>query len=403
MSLTRGIQIAMLNLVIVGVIGCVLRYTFLHPVAGINYGYLLHAHSHLAFLGWVFMALYILLIHAYLPSGIQNRKYVNLFIILQIANLGMLVTFPVMGYAAWSIAFSAVHAVAAIVFARIFSREVQAIMPPKHKMSFKFIQWALILMVISNLAPFALGPVSAIQGKTDLYYSLIYFYLHFQYNGWFTFALLGLVLWQLERRGTHTQTKLIKAGFVMKLVAVFPSYILSVLWTAPNLLWYILGGLAALIQLIGLVCIIYFVIQEVAKSHLADSLVQRILIWIGILAIVGQHLLMLLSAIPALSNLAFSRNIVIAYLHMVLIGFVSVWLLFFFLKQGFVKESLITRVGLALFLMAFVATELVLVFQVHIIEASRWLFYLAIIQLSGILCLTANVKKINRHAAEVSY
>lgn len=403
MSLTRGIQIAMLNLVIVGVIGCVLRYTFLHPVAGINYGYLLHAHSHLAFLGWVFMALYILLIHAYLPSGMQNRKYVNLFIILQIANLGMLVTFPVMGYAAWSIAFSAVHAVVAIVFARIFSREVQAILPPRHKMSFKFIQWALILMVISNLAPFALGPVSAIQGKTDLYYSLIYFYLHFQYNGWFTFALLGLVLWQLERRGTHTQTKLIKAGFVMKLVAVFPSYILSVLWTEPNLLWYILGGLAALIQLIGLVCIIYFVIQEVAKSHLADSLVQRILIWIGILAIVGQHLLMLLSAIPALSNLAFSRNIVIAYLHMVLIGFVSVWLLFFFLKQGFVKESLITRVGLAFFLMAFVATELVLVFQVHIIEASRWLFYLAIIQLSGILCLTANVKKINRHAAEVSY
>lgn len=403
MSLTRGIQIAMLNLVIVGVIGCVLRYTFLHPVAGINYGYLLHAHSHLAFLGWVFMALYILLIHAYLPSGMQNRKYVNLFIILQIANLGMLVTFPVMGYAAWSIAFSAVHAVVAIVFARIFSREVQAILPPRHKMSFKFIQWALILMVISNLAPFALGPVSAIQGKTDLYYSLIYFYLHFQYNGWFTFALLGLVLWQLERRGTHTQTKLIKAGFVMKLVAVFPSYILSVLWTEPNLLWYILGGLAALIQLIGLVCIIYFVIQEVAKSHLADSLVQRILIWIGILAIVGQHLLMLLSAIPALSNLAFSRNIVIAYLHMVLIGFVSVWLLFFFLKQGFVKESLITRVGLAFFLMAFVATELLLVFQVHIIEASRWLFYLAIIQLSGILCLTANVKKINRHAAEVSY
>ena len=403
MNSTRGIQVTMLNLTLVGVIGCVLRYTFLHPVTGINYGYLLHAHSHLAFLGWVFMALYVLLIYAYLPSGMQKRKYINLFIVLQIANLGMLVTFPIMGYAAGSIVFSAVHAITAIGFAWVFSREVQVTLSSRHEMSFKFIQWALILMLVSNLAPFALGPVSAIQGKTDLYYSLIYFYLHFQYNGWFTFVLLGLVLWQLERRGANTQTRLIKAGFAMKLVAVFPSYILSVLWTEPNLLWYVLGGLAALIQLIGLVCIIYFVVQEMAKSHLADSLVQRILIWIGILAIVGQHLLMLLSAIPALSSLAFSRNIVIAYLHMVLIGFVSVWLLFFFLKQGFVKENLITRIGLALFLVAFVTTELVLVFQVYITEASRWLFYLAIIQLSGILCLTANVKKINRHVAEGSY
>ena len=119
-------------------------------------------------------------------------------------------------------------------------------------------------MFISNLAPFALGPVSAIQGKTDLYYSLIYFYLHFQYNGWFTFALLGLILWMLETNGADTKTKLIKIGFLMKLVAVFPTYILSVLWTEPNWLWYWIGGLAGLIQLIGLGCIMHSVIPKLS-------------------------------------------------------------------------------------------------------------------------------------------
>lgn len=403
-NISRGVQVAMFNLVIVGAIGCILRYTFLRPISGVNYGYVLHAHSHLAFLGWVFMALFVLLVSAYLPTdALKKRKYVVLFIILQLANLGMLVTFPIMGYAAWSIGFSTIHAVAAVIFAWKFAKEVQARQEKKTVISSRFIKWALILMFVSNLAPMALGPVAALQGKSDLYYSIIYFYLHFQYNGWFTFALLGLVLQQLERRGVNTQSKLIKTGLTLKLLAIFPAYVLSVLWSEPNLVWYFIGGLAALIQLIGLICILYFIVREIVYLQLANSLAQRILFWMGIIAVGIQHLLMLLSSVPSLNNLAFSRNIVIAYLHLVLIGFVTVWLIYLCLKQGFVKGGTVTHIGLSFFLLAFFATELILVFQVHITEASRWLFYLAITQLCGILCIAVNTIKIDRHVKELSY
>ncbi|MEQ9209304.1 MAG: hypothetical protein RLN96_05605, partial [Pseudomonadales bacterium] len=126
-------------------------------------------------------------------------------------------------------------------------------------------------MFISNLAPFALGPVSATQGKTDLYYSLIYFYLHFQYNGWFTFVLLGLLLHQLEMQGVNTDHKLVKLGFLLKLLAVFPAYLLSVLWTSPGLIWNILGGVAAITQLVGLVLILVFVMRYLSVLFGAHS------------------------------------------------------------------------------------------------------------------------------------
>ena len=161
MNLSRSTYIIILNLILVGIIGCFLRFYFLHPVAGINYGYVLHAHSHLAFLGWVFMALYVLIIYAYLPREIQKTgTFSILFILLQLANLGMLFTFPFMGYALWSILFSAMHAITAMVFAGLFIRKARLALPEKHQLSFLFIKWGLILMVISNLAPFEIGRAS---------------------------------------------------------------------------------------------------------------------------------------------------------------------------------------------------------------------------------------------------
>ena len=393
MSLTKGIHIAIFNLVIVVIVGCFLRYLFLQPASLINYSYVLHAHSHLAFLGWVFMALYVLLVYAYLPSVfLKSGKFLVMFVVLQLANLGMLVTFPFMGYALWSIVFSALHAITAMIFAWVFIKEASSRCSLKHKMSFLFIKSALVLMVLSNFAPFALGPISATQGKSDLYYLLIYFYLHFQYNGWFTFALLGLVLWQLEVNGVNTKSRLVRAGFVLKFIAVFPAYILSSLWIEPDRMWYVVGGLSAAVQLIGLVSVGCFVIQNRTALSLQSSSIMRVLFWVGILAVGLQHVLMLLSAIPALANLAFARNIVIAYLHMVLLGFVTAWLFFILVKIQVIQLTLSAKAGFWLFLVALAATELVLVFQGHIMSSTHWLFYLALAQLCGVVSIAFNVK-----------
>lgn len=394
MLVVNGIRIAFFNLLVVAAIGCLLRYSFLNPIGGLNYSYVLHAHSHLAFLGWVFMALYVLIVHTYGPiEKTRLKKYIVIFAVLQVANLGMLFTFPFTGYALWSIIFSAMHALVTMIFAWIFIKEAGLGLKDRHRPSFQFVKWGLILMFISNLAPFALGPVSAMQGKSDLYYSLIYFYLHFQYNGWFTFALIGLLVYQLEKEGVNTSAKLLRTGFRMKLIAIFPAYILSLLWTGPNVAWYLIGGLAAMTQLIGLTLILVFVFQHIKFLFRGHSDLMKALFWVGVLAIGLQHVLMLLSSFPSLAGLAFAKNIVIAYLHMVLIGFVTIWIFYHILNLGILKENISSRLGFGFFLSAFIATELILIFQGFVDQATGWLFSFALVQLLALIIISLSVKK----------
>lgn len=403
MNLSRGNQIAIFNLLIVGIIGSLMRFYLVHPIQGFNFQFVLHGHSHLAFLGWVFMALFVLLAYAYLPpEKLKSGKYPLLFMILQIANLGMLATFPWTGYAFWSIVFSTIHAVSTIYFAWIFIKDVQPNLPQIQQVSFQFVKWALILMMVSNLAPFALGPISVIQGKNDLYHLVIYFYLHFQYNGWFTFALLGLILWLLERSGVSTQSKAVKWGFKLKLVAVFPAYILSTLWTESGIEWNFLAGIVAFVQLMGLAYLLSFIFRHLGFLIFPDSLVQKVLLYCGILAISIQHILMFLSAFPVLDNLAFSRPIVIAYLHLVLVGFVSFWLFFFFLKLKFIHESIPAKFGFYIFLGAFLGTELILVFPSIVSNSILILFVFAVIQVLGILCVLFNTQKVKSHEKAIA-
>ncbi len=389
-----GIRIAFFNLLVVAIVGCLLRFFFVYPLPGFNYGYVLHAHSHLALLGWVFMALFVLILHAYLPAETgKYRKYIDYFMILQVANMGMLFTFPFTGYALWSIIFSTIHALTAMLFAWVFIREIGPGIPHQYRTSFQFVKWALILLFVSNLAPFALGPVSATQGKADLYYSLIYFYLHFQYNGWFTLALIGLLIHQLEKGGVNMSSKPVKVGFTLKLIAIFPAYILSVLWTDPDMIWYLIGGTAAAIQLIGLTLIMILVFKHLKTLFKSHSVLAKILFFTGVAAVCFQHVLMLLSAFPSWGDMAFARNIVIAYLHLVLLGFVAVWLFYQFMHLGVLKDSLLSKLGYGLFFVAFLATELILVFQGMPGPVTHWLFALAVLQLCGLAFISASLGK----------
>lgn len=390
------LKVAMINFVIVAALGCLLRYYFFQPFSGFVYPYTLHAHSHLAFLGWVFLALYSFLLYAFLPDElIRARKYSLFFLIFQVANMGMLFTFPFTGYALWSIVFSSVHAVASMVFAVMFITDAHKHLKPTMRMSFAFAKWSLILMFISNFGPFALGPIMAKGlGYSDIYYLVIYFYLHFQYNGWFTFAVIALLLWYMQKKGIQTDTPPVKLFFWLKLVAIFPAYILSALWLQPSGLWYLLAGIGGALQLIGLVLFLVVIVKHYKLFVQSISGGAIVLCSIGLLSIGAQHLLQFLSAIPSVGDLAFAnRNIIIAYLHLVLIGAVSVWLLFFLRTEKFFKDGLHVSGSLYVFLSAFILTEFILLFQSKVPNQSFWLLALALVQLFSLVSLFLGMKR----------
>jgi hypothetical protein len=78
----------------------------------------------------------------------------------------------------------------------------------------------------------------------------------------------------------------------------------------------------------------------------------------------AKNVLQLLSAIPFFSELAFtSRNFIIAYLHLVLIGFISLFIFAAILQNTSRSYSRLMYRGIVLFVFGFISSELVLIGQ----------------------------------------
>lgn len=357
---------ALLSLVIIALLGLLLRGMLVAPVVGLNYKYLLHAHSHAALLGWLYPVLFIALLHAYLPPEVRNKKvYFRQFWLSQGAVLGMLLSFPVQGYGPVSITFSTAHILLSYWFILRFWKDAkaQSINGGVHQLSFLFIKAALFFLALSSLGPWAMGPIMATgHSGTALYYNAIYFYLHFLYNGWFTFAVLGLLCWLLEKYNISFSQKYGLLFFRLMFWACLPAYLLSVLWVKPGAVVYFVGGMAALAQVLALVLLLGLLWPLRMRVYRLFSGWGRALLILAGTAFILKILMQLSTAFPYMADLAYNlRFFIIGYLHLVLIGFVSLFMIAWLAQQGWVSFSRsIGRWGMGLFILAFIGTEVLL-------------------------------------------
>ena len=88
----RWFNIALLNFGIAALIGCVLRAIYIWEIPFIRFKPLLNAHSHVAMLGWVFMALMVFLLEDVDRQKPRGRHRI-LLLLVQLAVIGMLVHF----------------------------------------------------------------------------------------------------------------------------------------------------------------------------------------------------------------------------------------------------------------------------------------------------------------------
>jgi hypothetical protein len=346
-----------------------LRTMFVFSIPGVNFKYFLHAHSHVALLGWLYSTFYLLFIKVFLKEEDKNRKTFKIqFWLTQLSVLGMLISFPIQGYAAVSITFSTLHILMSYWFIYSFLKYSKAnpVMKEKHTLSIAFAKWSLFFLALSSLGPWALGPIMASgHGGSNLYYLGIYFYLHFQYNGWFTFALFALFFWFLENKKIAYSKKWSKNFYYAITTACIPAYALSALWTQPVEMVYIIGGTAAILQLFALFCL-WMLIHEI-RVELKKEIkgFPATLMLLSLVSFILKLALQAVSAIPLFAELAYKvRNFVIGYLHLTLIGFVSLFVIMLFQLTGLISvENRKSKVGLSLFLSGFILSELLLFIQ----------------------------------------
>ncbi len=337
--------------------GLFLRWQFVDPTPGIRYTYFLHAHSHLMFLGWVFNLLYLSFIEHNLPNS-GRKNYLKLFIALQFLVIAMTISFPIQGYGLYSIIFSTLHTLAVMGFIPVFFRNTRR----DKRVSTWFARVALIFFFISTAGPFSLGYLMSNDlGQTVWYNFSIYYYLHFQYNGFFLFGVLSLFFQLLEKKKiSFSDEQALKFGKWMA-VACVPAYALSILFAKPPLVFNVIGALAAVLQLAALA--IFLVELASIRTAVGRGFKPQTLVIFALVfsALIVKSILQLLSAYPAIAEFAYSaRPVVIAYLHLVLVGVITLFLLAWYYERNLVnKRGAMWAIGLLL--AGFATSELCLV------------------------------------------
>ncbi len=352
------LRISLINLLIVALLGTLMRYKIGFEFPYFDQKHLQHGHSHFAFIGWITHTLFVLII------GVIQREqiivsisiYRKLLIVNLVCAYGMLISFVIQGYGFFSITLSTLSVFTAYAFAYLLFKDLKKLSDRPYAIWFTAALW---FNIISSLGTFTLAFMMASHNfNQNIHLASLYFYLHFQYNGFFMFACMGLLLAKIyELKPSYQQSNSI---FWMFFLSCIPAYFLSVLWAKLPLWLYALVILAALTQILAWVKFLLSMKRGVVSR---DSIFisGRYLFLIILIALSVKFLLQLGSTIPSVSKLAFGfRPIVIAYLHLILLAIISVFLVAYMFIYKLITINKTTTIALILLVTGVYLNEIVL-------------------------------------------
>jgi hypothetical protein len=357
---------ALLNLCIVATLGVLLRTKMVFPLEAVEFTNVLEAHYHFAMNGWITFTLMVLLVSELLPEGISDKP------VYQWLRFGMLFTsyslalsFIIYGYHFLTITIITLYILIAFVFAFVFGRDIIKAMVP---VPLKILSvCAMISLVLSCIGPETfLGYVLASHSMNVLIFrDTAYTYLHFQYNAFFPlsiFAIFFKYLYTLELNAKAL--RLIHKVSVWLPVTIIPTLFLSYLWHYPNI--YVRS-----VSAVGCVCLYIFLFQLYRLLFATWGQLKRMpryAKFLGILSLISLSVKILLQTGTVFSYVGIivfgNRPIIIGYIHLVMLGFISLFILSHFVRVGLLNCNFrVTRTAIVVFASGVVVNEFLLMLQ----------------------------------------
>lgn len=342
--------------------GVILRAMPYLPQMIVPYDNILHGHSHIAILGWAFLGLFVIFLALIWEDLKEKLHAIILTITIFIVSSVMFIAFLYEGYAMYSIIMSTIHIFVEYWAAIFIYRQLKqrSTIPKTAKL---FIKGSLIALVLSSIGPFALGYLGATGlRESDFFEISIYFFLHFQYNGWLFLGLIGVFIFILSRRGITLSVSAVRASFWIYFIALFP-------WFLSAIVWADIGNLGESIALIGNIgqgigVFLFILVVVKAWQSIRNSFLQTIRLCLAIsFILLGFKSFMELGLIvKPLAVLVFeTRPVIVGYLHLTLLGFISIFILTLMqMIQLINTKQQIFIAGSILFAIGFVVNELVL-------------------------------------------
>lgn len=401
-NIALWVKLSIISLTVVAILGFIMRYKIAFEFPFLNQKNLQHAHSHFAFAGWISQALYLLMVLFVerLNQNIHLKKYKTILTANLVNAIIMLFAFALGGYNAISIIFSTASILISFIFTYFFIKDTRNI---KH-VSIKWFYAGLLLGVLSSLGTFSLAYMIATKNiHQNEYLASVYFYLHFQYNGWFFFACMGLVI---ERFISTIQAKDEKQLFYLYLLSSIPAYFLSTLWFNLPIWLYTVVVLAAITQLWAWIKTLKLLHHAFSTSVYNLDKMNKIIAILIVICVSIKFLLQLGSTIPYISTMAFGyRHIVIAYLHLILLAIFSVFITLHLTKIELKNRLTYMNTGIWIFIAGVYLNEIVLgaqgiasLFNMMLPYANYMLLLIAAIICVGLVTIFVNIKTNNTHS-----
>jgi hypothetical protein len=353
------IGLCLVNLCIVALLGVTLRSKIVFSIPLIDYRQVLSAHSHFAFGGWVGLSLMTLLIFNVLP--VFHKKYIWILAGIEISSLGMGLLFPFFGYALFTVFFSSLYILVSFAFAWYFLNDLL------RSSTYRTVKIlgvsAIVSMLLSSLGPLGLSYILLSKsGNSLLYRDSIYTFLHFQYNGFFTLSVFTLVLNHVVKKDFPINANAKKFA-VFLCLSILPSLFLSMLWHNSSIL-YIIAGIGCVLILISL----FYFVKYIVDFPWDDFYEHRLALNMWKLAAFSFGLKMALNVgtiFPKLGNAIYgNRPVIIGFLHLVFLGFVSFYILSSLIENNFFsRKNRQMKLPFILFGVGIVANESLLMLQ----------------------------------------
>jgi len=351
---------AVLFFLFASIFGLAMRFFHLGEIPYFEYKHLLHAHSHIALLGWGYLLVSGVMVFTWVTEEGRFKIYRKLLSLAIIANLGMMFSFPFQGYGLISITFSTLHLLVCYVFAFQFLKDLNK---KTKSSSMKLIRYSIYWLLISSLGLWALAPIGAILGRLHpLYFMSVQWFLHFQLNGWFVYALLGFFVHFAILKGFTVNIS--KTTFLMLNLSLFLTYALAVSWSTPIEGLYYINTIGVLLQGVAYFWILKssrFLNSDFLKipNHWIDGM-----LYLGILSLLAKAIIQITLIIPAVATMAFSiRMYVIGFIHLVMLGAISFGIGGLAVKNGWLPANSTSKWAWIILSIGFISSEILLLGQ----------------------------------------
>ena len=362
MDTRKDIQWAFLYFIITILLGLSLRVSYIADVF-FNIRHVTHSHSHIGLLGWIYTILSSLICQYFLRET-DRKPYFILFLCTQFCILGMLFSFPFGGYFLYSIIFSSLFIICTYWFSIFFLKRskkynfirfsISKSVDTEHDkpLSLKFVHWGIYFLILSSIGIWLL-PVAIVKaGKgSDWYNSALYFFLHFQYNGWFLAVLFGLLVGEIEHKSL-LNSKRLKGALYNFVIGTIGSVTLSWVGFFNEPILYIIGNISGFLLLAS----IFELYRAYMQLEKPTFLMQMFL-----LLCMLKTIFMFLGSFPWIAEVVLpNREFVISYLHFTFLGVIGFGVLHFLEKNLHIHFP---YWSLSLYTTAFVGSEILIAYK----------------------------------------